>query len=330
MVASHAALEAPSATATPPAATASSEESDAPARVERVLAVHDPRRGEQHLVREWSFDGPVRRVDMLLATPSRPELVEIAETAGDPFRALDEAGALEPGAEPAPQGFGGVRSVPERRRLATQPRRPVHSTTLAPGDRSFFETELRASGFEITPATSRWLERVSARRLHVTALRFEATPQARPASAEGLPSALVHLRFESSMPFLPYDEPEADDPSAPRLSAVWLVSRSGKLPVALRGSGERAELVRPLREVARHDVRDAKQLADALARASWRSLVPAGAGPWVVQRFDDQKRHRVGFGDVVFLPKASAPLDDAAWERQRDLARLLQRGGSVP
>jgi hypothetical protein len=48
-----------------------------------------------------------------------------------------------------------------------------------------------------------------------------------------------------------------------------------------------------------------------------------------VQRFDDQKRDRRGFGEVVFVPREGTPLDDVAWERARPLVRvLLDEGGA--
>lgn len=177
------------------------------------------------------------------------------------------------------------------------------------------------NGFVSTPASAAWSERYVRRGFFFVALRFEPK-LAKEKGAREQDSETLRITFETPVPYYPYEEPVRDDLSGRRALALWLVSASAKVPVAL--STTDGGYVRPFREGSkRFDAVPQDALRAVVGDAVWRDVAPKHGGPLTVQVFEDQKLRRDGFGDVLMLPAQRAPLDDAAYERRRPLWSLL-------
>jgi hypothetical protein len=74
----------------------------------------------------------------------------------------------------------------------------------------------------------------------------------------------------------------------------------------------------------------ADNLAITVGEKAWKALAPKGEAPWLVQVFEDQKRARKGFGDVLLVPEEPEVLDAAAAEKRRALLPVLDPGLEAP
>ena len=90
---------------------------------------------------------------------------------------------------------------------------------------------------------------------------------------------------------------------------LWVVGRTEVTPVAVRERESGREWVRPARAGEVH--RDAGALLRKIKGGNLTELLPEGE--LVVQTFQDQKRSRAGFGDILFVP--TKPTELAAAER---------------
>ena len=166
---------------------------------------------------------------------------------------------------------------------------------LSASDAAGLSSWLSQNGFVRTPATDVWLAHYVKLRFFYVAMRYEPAP-----GAKGKTTAeTVRISFDSPLPYYPYLEPDPPDskaPARPRLLEIWLASTRDFVPVAPR-SREKADWVRPFLNGARYT---SSGVRSTLASAVEAALLPAGR--LRLQRFADQKRSRVGFGDVVFVP----------------------------
>jgi hypothetical protein len=123
----------------------------------------------------------------------------------------------------------------------------------------------------------------------------------------------IRISFDTPAPYYPYYEPERPpDEGDERLMLLWLVSRALQVPVSAQASEGQLRWVRPLKagEVRREIYMLKRAIDSELA-----SLL--SDGEWVIQTFQDQKRSRRGFGDILFVPKEPTHMRDAdraAWK----------------
>jgi hypothetical protein len=109
----------------------------------------------------------------------------------------------------------------------------------------------------------------------------------------------IRISFDVPLPYYPYLEPVPRAGKAlasPRLLDIWLASTRDFVPVVSR-AGDKADWVRPFVDGSRYT---SASVRSTLASTLEAALLPAGQ--LRLQRFADQKRSRVGFGDVVFVP----------------------------
>jgi hypothetical protein len=180
--------------------------------------------------------------------------------------------------------------------------------------------------FVTTPASEAWLQHYVKRKFFFVALRFEPSLFAeKPGrSKPGARAETLRITFETPVPFYPYLEPDRDDLTGDRVLALWLVTPGKrKVPVALARDGGKLSYQRPWREGQRHSPAKAESLAPAVGEKAWKTFAPKGDGPFTIQVFEDQKRVRRGFGDVLLVPEEPEELDAGAIEKRRALLPIL-------
>lgn len=291
-----------------------------------MLIVHDEERGLEHFVREVAFSNVTERFGFVVPTPSKPGVFPMKSAGrGALFTALERA---YPYASAAPgfgggQGFGsgqgrggGGLTVHEAKRVGS-----FAAFVLSATDAGALTKWLGDNGFVTTPASAEWSERYVRRGFYFVALRFEPS-LAREKGPREQDGETLRITFETPVPYYPYEEPVREDLTGRRALALWLVSASAKVPVAL--SKTDGGYVRPFREGdKRFDAVAQDALRAVVGDEVWRDVAPRHGGPLTVQVFEDQKLRRDGFGDVLMLPATRAPLDDAAFEKRRPLFSLL-------
>jgi hypothetical protein len=121
---------------------------------------------------------------------------------------------------------------------------------------------------------------------------------------------VFRISFRAPVPFYPYRAfgSARRDGMGPDVLALWVVSSEPLVPVGVRGNGNGFAFVRPLAEGWRQ--RSVSQdLQDVLAG----TVGPIGNVAMAsVQPFEDQKRSRAGYGDILFLPEDGVRREDCA------------------
>ena len=192
---------------------------------------------------------------------------------------------------------------------------------LSASDAAGLSSWLSRNGFVRTPETDAWLAHYVKLGFFYVAMRYEPSPGAKGKTT----SETVRISFDSPLPYYPYLEPDPPGGKAsarPRLLEIWLASTRDFVPVAPR-SREKTEWVRPFLSGSVYTSGVRSTLASAVEAA----LLPAGR--LRLQRFADQKRSRIGFGDVVFVP-ASADDGGPPPEALRPFAETLDPAHALP
>ncbi len=183
--------------------------------------------------------------------------------------------------------------------------------------------------FATPPGTVAWLQHYTALHFYYAAFRFDPG-----ATADGpaLSSETMRISFPAGpggLPYYPYSEP--DGPLEPqRVLAVWLVSPQALTPAAVRADAAGSAAHRWERPWKEGDSRSsapdvlATQLGPDLA-----PLLPAATddGKLEAQPFEDQKRSRHGWGDVVLVPRSTA---SPGAPRPGSLAAVLDARAVLP
>ena len=191
----------------------------------------------------------------------------------------------------------------------------------------FSDNQLR-----IPPEAEAWLAHYVTLRFYFAALRYEM--QEEDLKRTSARAETVRISFKTPLPFYPYREPvHATASDLPRDLAVWLVSTQAYTPVSLFESVSASQSTvstwkRPFLEhasqpTAREEL--ASALSDELSKLLPSNVGRAGKdpGPLWLQVFEDQKRSRAGFGDIVMVPQRPTPLTGAALARSRKLMASL-------
>ncbi len=260
---------------------------------EQTLIVYDAEKRREHFVREVVFSASREPFGFVVPTPARPEVAKVKKS---PFAKLRESFPFrwvnpERVARLASAGADESVEVLEVTRVGR-----FTAFVLSASDAAGLSSWLAQNGFVRTPEADAWLAHYVKLGFFYVAMRYEPA-----ASAKGKTTAeTIRRSFDSPLPYYPYLEPNprAGKASAsPRLLEIWLASTPSFVPVASR-SGKTTKWVRPFLDGSRYTPR---KVRSALTSSVDAALLPAG--PLQLQRFADQKRSRVGFGEVIFVPE---------------------------
>ncbi|HMF44534.1 MAG TPA: DUF2330 domain-containing protein [Polyangia bacterium] len=256
---------------------------------EQTLILFDADKHREHFVREVVFRASRKPFGFVVPTPTRPEVAKVKNSPfaelrdSFPFRKTRSRGVVAAATE---LGEVDVLEVTKVGRFT--------AFVLRASDAAGFSSWLSQNGFVSTPETATWLAHYVKLGFFFVAMRYE------PARADKgkTTSETIRISFDSPFPYYPYFEPappRGTSSTRPRLLEIWLASTRDYVPVARR-SREKPDWVRPFLSGSLY----AAEVHSLLASAVDSTLLPAGR--LQLRRFADQKRSRVGFGDVVFVP----------------------------
>ena len=283
---------------------------------ERVLLMHDEESGAQHFVREVVFERAKEPLGFVVPTVSRPTVEKVE---GDVFQVLHQEYTF--GGIGEAFGVGGMgltgrgaesdRKQPAVEVLETKQIGSFKAFVLKATDGSALAKWLADNEFKPSKGGQAWLDHYVELEFFFVAMRYEPPNEAK--DGKGVTSEVFRISFETPAPYYPYLEPDEGPPvgKKPRLMELWYVGREKMVPVALADG----EWVRAMREGVTYTNEIAK-LPGGLD-----ALVPNG--DVVVQTFQDQKRSRKGFGDVVFVPAKARELTPERRAKLEPLFKLL-------
>jgi hypothetical protein len=271
--------------------------------VEQTLLVYDEQKQLEHLIRQVAIRDPGPGFGFVVPTPEQPE---VAKVAASPFEKLARAFPVSSGElriVPGARGGGAAAAAAAPVKVLSQQR--VGSFTafvLSASDAASLKKWLSDNQFATSPETQAWLDHYVKLGFFFAALRYER-PKA--AAESGVTRAeVLRISFRTALPFYPYREPAHTPGIDPRDLAVWLVSPRRYVPVSLwRDAGGQA-WKRPWLEHSEQRVPRA-DLSDLLGK-ELAKVLPASSDDLELQVFEDQKRDRRAFGDVVLVPAKSA------------------------
>lgn len=290
---------------------------------EKVLLIHDDAAMRQHFIREVAFRRASEPFGFVVPTPTRPEVAAVEHT---PFTKLRERFPFAHARLPSRgYGFGGGSMGGGSSRgvevLAVERVGSFTAFVLAANDAEALATWLRDNQLVSAPETERWLAHYVRMGFFYVAMRYE--PPKSGATSKAVTAETIRISFDTPLPYYPYLEPELADAPAkqdePRLLELWVVGRTAVVPVALREHDGEQRWLSPFARGL--DSQPSRRALAFVLRDELESLLPSGE--LVVQTFQDQKRSRVGWSDIVFAPAQARPLAPA----QRDA--LLPLLGSL-
>ena len=291
--------------------------------------MHDAEKGLEHFIREVVFDRAAEPLGFVVPTPSRPTVHGMKPT---PFTAIRHAFPFLsqlglPGGSGTGSGYGRGAGAGTGRGVEVLEKKRVGSFeafVLAASDEAALVQWLTDNAFQTPPEAEVWLKHYVELCFHYVALRFDPPNKkgkAEPGATSILEAETIRISFETPLPYYPYLEPDAPAgiESAPRLLEVWYVGAEPMVPVALHDEQGALSWVRPLRGGERYP--DARWGLENAASKQLAELLPEG--PLQLQTFQDQKRNRDGFGDIVFVPEVAKPLTPARREALATFVSIL-------
>lgn len=299
--------------------------------VEQTLILFDPEQELEHFVREIVIRDPSPGFGFVVPVPERPLIANVkvdpfAKLAAKfPLTSVESAGGMRKGGT----GAGMVTAAP----VTVLSRQKVGSFTafvLSASDAKALDKWFSDNRLLVPQEAAAWLAQYVKLGFYFAALRYEA--QEKDLKSGTTRAETVRISFKTPAPFYPYREPVHPTSSdLPRELSVWLVSTKEYTPVSLFQPQATSEAVfelewkRPLREHAAHSV--ARADLESLLSEELSKLLPGPGGearaPLRLQIFEDQKRSRAGFGDIVMVPKQVTPLAGPTLERSRKLMASL-------
>ncbi len=289
---------------------------------EKVLIVHDAARGREHFIREVAFRKADQVFGFVVPTPSLPEVAEVDK---NPFTRLRTRFPFIEQEYGTGKGYGGHgvggTSGGSVEVLSVEKVGSFTAFVLAANDAAALAKWLADNQLTSTPESDRWLEHYVRMGFYYVAMRYDPPADARARRSAPIAAETVRISFDTPIAYYPYFEPEPEhDPKTPRLLEVWYVGTDPVVPVAQltdpAQQGSKPRWVRPLKPGHQH-LRARKQIEAALLD-ELEALLPAGE--LVVQTFQDQKRRRSGFQDLLFASAEQQPLTQ---EQQAKLGPLL-------
>jgi hypothetical protein len=319
--------------------------------VEQTLIVQNPATSTEHFIRRIAFRKANHRFGFVVPVPSKPEVAKIDS---DPFVELRKQFPMVAPPEPEHHLFPSkgapleaVAAAPAGVQVISEQR--VGSFTafvLAADDADGLAKWLAANGFEAPAATKAWLEHYTKLHFYYTAFRFDPPAGAEAAADAGTGSIdtpvsaeTIRISFSTPLPFYPYMEPDAPPappPATPeppgsgrgaRVLDAWVIAPKLYRPVAAVREGS----VTHWKEPWFTGPPASKTVDEALRRTlgdEIEALLPHEGG-LVVQAYEDQKKSRHGWGDIVFVPAAPENADPATLTARRAMHPLLDPATAV-
>ena len=280
---------------------------------EKVLLIHDAAAGRQHFVREIVFRKAEEPFGFVVPTPSLPEVAKVETT---PFGKLRERFPFAPVTLSSSRGYGkgsgsgfgsgGSQSVEV---IATEKVGSFTAFVLAASDAGALSKWLEDNQLSNSDETKAWLEHYVRMGFYYVAMRYDPPGNAKEAD-ETLAAETIRISFATPVAYYPYFEPKTNLPgNKPRLLELWTVSNTRLIPVVLADGVGWQRPLKPGKQYTRRETLEAS-LVDEL-----ESLLPPGE--LVVQSFQDQKRTRAGYHDVLFAsaePRSFSPEELIALE----------------
>lgn len=301
--------------------------------LEQVLLAWDRFTETEHFVREITFQRADQAFGFVVPTPSRPEVAKVEKS---PFATLERKlpfGLWLSGiGDGAGQGFGAGKGrqvgveVLEVKRVGS-----FTAFVLAASDAPALKQWLDKNQFTTRPSSEAWLAHYVRLGFHYVAFRYEPEGGAK----HVLAAETVRISFKTPQPFYPYLEPEPDaaSPAPPeRALALWFVSQQPMTPIAAVRTSEGVRWKKPWREgmapkpPLESEIREVLGPKVPLPRGVPMKIPlrdPEGRPQLVVQTFEDQKTSRRGWGDVLFVPREPAELDEEGIAKRKALLPIL-------
>lgn len=262
---------------------------------EQTVILYDAEKRREHFIREVVFSEAPAPFGFVVPTPARPEVGKLKKS---PFAKLRESFPFH-GPERVVRLADADSDAASVKVLEVTKVGRFTAFVLSASDPAGLSSWLSQNGFVSTPATDAWLAHYVKLRFFYVAMRYEPSP-----GANGKTTAeTIRISFDSPLPYYPYLEPDPPGgkaPARPRLLEIWLASTHDFVPVTPR-SREKTDWVRPFLNGTRYT--SSSGVRSILASTVEAALLPAGR--LRLQRFADQKRSRVGFGDIVFVPASA-------------------------
>lgn len=276
---------------------------------EQTLVILDREQHRQHFVREVMFRTSRRPFGFVVPTPTRPEVARVAKSPFERLRVRFPYRRAWPSiGTGSGQGFGSGKGRPGRSVKILEAKRIGSFTAfvLAADDAKALADWLKKYQLVSTPEADTWLAHYVRMKYFYVAMRYDPPAEEDKVAIGRTKSETMRISFDSELAYYPYFEPDPPGGRAPddaRMLEVWYVADSKSVPVAVRTRGKERSWVRPFEEGESYLKASRADLAEALGADA--TLLPKGE--LLVQRFADQKRSRVGFGDVVFVPAELSP-----------------------
>jgi hypothetical protein len=281
---------------------------------EKVLIIHDAARGQQHFIREVAFRRADQAFGFVVPTPTRPTVAKVEK---NPFTKLRERFPFKspppinigtfgkPYGDPSSGSWAGVEV------LSVEKIGSFTAFVLAATDAKALAGWLQENQLASTPESDQWLDHYVRMGFYYVAMRYEP-PSSRTSDADAAIAAeTIRVSFATPIAYYPYFEPEPGHiQSDPRLLELWYVGSDPVVPVA-RAEGNTWK--RPL--MPGKDYEQTRKRVEAALVDELEQLLPTG--DLVVQTFQDQKRQRSGYRDILFAfaqPKQLTPEQLAALE----------------
>lgn len=293
---------------------------------EKVLIIHDAARGREHFIREVAFRKADQTFGFVVPTPTRPEVAAVAK---NPFTRLRDAFPFErqtlgtvgikgSGAGYGGGGGGGVEV------LAVEKVGSFTAFTLAATDAEALAAWLKDNELTSTPETDRWLAHYVKMGFYYVAMRYDPPPDAKSRKDRAIGAETIRISFDTPVAYYPYFEPEAPQSAkSPRLLEVWYAGSEPVVPVARLEEGDKPpRWVRPLKPGAKHG--NARNRLKSALLDELEALLPEGE--LVVQTFQDQKRRRTGYQDILFASATPRTLGPEQLATLEPLLAVLDPG----
>jgi hypothetical protein len=304
--------------------------------VEQTLIVFDPEQELEHFVRQIAIREPSPGFGVVVPVPEQPS---VAKVDASPFaklaRAFPVAAPTKSSGRLAASAFGGTAD-PKPAAVEVISRQAVGSFTafvLAASDSRALQKWLTDNQLVVPPQAADWFAHYVKLDFYFVALRYET--QATDAGRRATRAETIRITFKSALPFYPYREPALEPgPSSARELAVWLVSTRAYTPVSLyvplnlHSPMYPLEWRRPLVENGSRELVHGE--LDGVLSDELMQLLPGRADgaprSLTVQVFEDQKRGRRGYGDIVMVPKEPLHAQRSISKRSRKLMASLDPG----
>lgn len=300
--------------------------------VEQTLILFDPEQELEHFIRQIALRDPSPGFGFVVPVPEKPV---VAKVKAEPFAKLARSFPVTRGL-----GLAGIRAGGSGGGMATAgapvvvlSRAKVGSFTafvLAASDAKALQKWFSDNQLVVPPEAEAWLAHYVKLGFYFAALRYEMPEK--PAKNGTTSSETIRISFKSPLPFYPYREPAHPRPSdAERDLAMWLISTSAYTPVSLFEPSSAAPTTREAEWQRPLDQRSSRQLARSLLTGVLSDellqlLPPSAVGaahPLTIQVFEDQKRSREGFGDIVMVPQQQTAQSSLFLQRSRKLMASL-------